>query len=81
MHERLDVQPHARHHFPRMDGTFSSHTGSKQRHRAGSSGLYRSLLEVEKAVIHTDQVGDDLRAPPRPQAMTVADGRAGHHEG
>ena len=43
--------------------------------------MHGSLLEVEKAVIHADQIGDDLRAPPRPQAVTVADGRPGHHEG
>ena len=64
-----------------MDGPFSSHTGPKQRHRAGSARLDSSLLEVEKTVVHADQVSDNLRAPPRPQAVTVADGRTGHDEG
>ena len=81
MHERLDAQPHAFHHFPRMDGPLSANPGSQQRHRAGSSRLHGSLLEIEKAVIHADQIGDDLRAPPRPQTVSVADGRPGHHEG
>ena len=81
MHERLDAQPHAFQHVPRMDRPLSPHTGTKQCHRAGSTRLDGPLLEVEKAVIHTDQIGDDLRASPRPQAVTVSDGRPGHHEG
>ena len=81
LHERFNGKPHAFKHVLRMNGPFFPDTGTKQRHGAGTSRLHRSLLKVEKAVVHADHIGHDLRTTPRTKPMAVSNGRPCDHEG